>query len=371
MMELAGEESTLLAWLTPPGTAAIAVLALRGPCDWSTVREMFQPVSGKPLPESPPNAEAGRFWLGWLGGSGRGERDEVVITLKQGGLVPWVEVHCHGGSQVAQLLEELFRARGIQVCTWQELERLTGDDAGRAAALAQLAQAPTVRTAAILLDQVHGAFDRAATEVEAALQAKDREKAAHLLDELARFLPVGRHLTSPWRVAILGAPNVGKSSLANRLAGYQRSIVSPVPGTTRDVVTTTLAVDGWPMELIDTAGWHEEAASLEQQGIALARRAAAEADLCLWLLDASAPPQWPKAQLPGLHYIINKIDLPPAWPLDQVQGAVRVSALTGAGVPELLEALSRWLVPDPPAPGAAVPFTAAGCQWIEATQRGI
>jgi tRNA modification GTPase len=362
------DQPTRLAWLTPPGTAAIAVLALRGPRAWAVVRELFQPVAGQPLPESPPN-DSSRFWLGRLGQTGRGERDEAVLALKRGGPSPWLEVHCHGGRQVARFLEELFTTRGARPCTWQELEWLTAEDLGRAAALAALAQAPTARVAAIVLEQYHGAFDRAAAEVGAALQEQDPDRAGRLLDELARFVPVGRHLNCPWRVAILGAPNVGKSSLANRLAGYQRSVVAPAPGTTRDVVTTALAVDGWPVELVDTAGWRDGAEALEQQGIELARRVAGAADLCLWVLDVSASPDWPAAELPALHYVVNKIDLPPAWDLAQVPDAVRVSALTGDGLPDLLEALSGWLVPDPPPPGAAVPFTADLCEHVEQARR--
>src|SRR5204862_225453 len=82
------------------------------------------------------------------------------------------------------------------------------------------------------------------------------------------------------------------------------------------------------------------------------------ADLCLWLLDASALPVLPPPGLERTHLVVNKIDLPPAWPLDEV-AAVRVSAQTGAGLAELCEALARWLVPLAPPPGAAVPFTAA------------
>ena len=105
---------------------------------------------------------------------------------------------------------------------------------------------------------------------------------------LARYAPLGRRLTAPWRVVVAGPPNVGKSSLVNALAGYQRSIVAPTPGTTRDVVTTRLAIDGWPVELADTAGVREATDALETQGVRLAREATAAADLCLWVLDASA-----------------------------------------------------------------------------------
>src|SRR5206468_2220750 len=110
-----------------------------------------------------------------------------------------------------------------------------------------------------------------------------------------------------------GAPNVGKSSLVNALAGYQRSIVAPTPGTTRDVVATTLAIDGWPVELSDTAGLHGEGEQLERAGMARARAAAAAADLCVWVLDGSAAPVWLGPEITAPLTVINKIDLPPAW----------------------------------------------------------
>jgi tRNA modification GTPase len=331
------------------------------------VRELFRPASptSPPLPPAPPFseqlpglAEPARLWLGWLGEQAGGRGDQVVLTLKRGGPSPWVEVHCHGGRQVARLLEDLLTSRGVRACPWQEL-------AGTAPALAALAAAPTVRTAGVALDQVHGAFERVRAAARAALRREDAEEAGRLLEGLARFLPVGRHLSTPWRVAVLGAPNAGKSSLINLLTGYRRSVVSPAPGTTRDVVSATVAVDGWPVELLDTAGWREGAQALERQGIDLARASAAGADLCLWVLDASAPPRWPDAPLPAVQYVINKTDLPAAWGRDQAADAVLVSARTGAGLEDLLGVLSRRLVPDPPPPGAAVPFTPALCDRVE------
>ena len=176
-----------------------------------------------------------------------------------------------------------------------------------------------------------------------------------VLDVLAQRTPLGRHLSEPWRVVLAGAPNVGKSSLVNALACYQRSVVAATPGTTRDVVTTQIALDGWPVELADTAGLRDAAEPLEEEGVCLAKRTLAAADLCLWVLDASAEPVLPPEALGPVRLVVNKTDLPVAWDLARAPGAIRVSALTRAGLDELLAALSRWLVPDPPPAGTAAP----------------
>jgi tRNA modification GTPase len=204
---------------------------------------------------------------------------------------------------------------------------------------------------------VHGAFRRAVDAVRSSLRTGDLPAAEQQLAALDRHAPVGRHLTTPWRVVIAGAPNVGKSSLVNALAGFQRSIVAPTPGTTRDLVTTLVAFDGWPVELADTAGVRARAESLEAEGIGLALESARMADLCLWIVDASAPPVWPDSDMGPVMIVVNKIDLPPAWDRATATEAIAVSALTGAGIPGLANAIAHKLVPDPPAPGTAVLFT--------------
>src|SRR5205823_1761011 len=156
----------------------------------------------------------------------------------------------------------------------------------------------------------------------------------------------------PWKIVIAGAPNVGKSSLMNALAGYSRSIVSPIPGTTRDAVTARLAIDGWPVEMTDTAGIRPSSNSLEQQGIERTYDALRDADLRFWLLDGSAEPIFP-AEVTGWHFIINKIDLPAFWDWQRVSPALRISAQTQSGLAELCEMIARQLVPQPPEPGEA------------------
>jgi tRNA modification GTPase len=240
------------------------------------------------------------------------------------------------------------------------------DDPIQAEAAIALAEASTTRTASVLLDQHHGALRRAIEGVQETARRHDAAEAARLSGELLRHVPLGLHLTTAWRVAVVGAPNVGKSSLINALAGYQRSVVAPTPGTTRDLVTTQLAIDGWPVELIDTAGLRGAAEGIEAEGIGLALDAVRSADLRLWIMDASADPAWPSFAAEQVRLVINKIDLPAAWDLGQAGGATNLSALTGIGIEELCRCLGRWLVPDPPPPGAAVPFTARLAEQIKA-----
>lgn len=278
---------------------------------------------------------------------------------------PWVELHCHGGQEVVRMLLETLARHGVEVCSWQEMAQHSEEDPLRAQVSVLLAQAQTVRTAAILLDQYHGAFARTVKEI---CNTASGEKA---LEELSRWVLVGRHLVEPWRVVVAGPPNAGKSSLVNALAGYHRTIVSPIPGTTRDVVAVRLALDGWPVELADTAGLRDNADSLEEQGIRLAENAIAAADLSLWVIDGAAPDHpSPAPWQPRLGLtIINKIDLPAGWDHAQLAGALRVSALTGEGLDTLCEAIVRRLIPDPPPPGAAVPFTPELCRRIEDARR--
>ena len=341
--------SDRIAVLTPPGTGAIATIAVVGPTAWDRVRQRFR----KPLPETPP---PGRFWFGTLGDD---VGDEVVVAATE----PWVEIHCHGGQRLVRWIVGLFVADGCEEVRWQALiaspmPRHDRPWACDSRALDPLTRATTVRTATILLAQYHGAFAAAVRDTLLSLD----------ITNLARFAPLGRHLVEPWKVAVAGPPNVGKSSLINALAGYQRSIVAPVPGTTRDVVTVRLAFDGWPVELADTAGLREAVEAIESEGVERAKRAVADADLVVWVMDYTDP----KAVLPpaGLTdepilTVRNKADLPgQAGDADDL-----VSATTGDGIPGLAARIAGALVPIAPDERAAVPFTPALADAIERAVR--
>jgi tRNA modification GTPase len=334
---------TQLACLTPPGKAAIATLSVRGPMAWEITRQLFVPRKG-PLPDVP---TAGKYWFGKLG---KEHADEAILAVKESAPTICLELHCHGGIEVVRMLQELYQQRGVSIVPWQQFSTKS---------IMLLAQAPTTRTAAMLLDQGNGAWQSCVDEILAA----DKPDALNRLRRLEELIPLGQHLVEPWKVVIAGAPNVGKSSLMNALAGFTRSIVSPTPGTTRDVVTTRLAIDGWPVEMTDTAGIRQSANDLEQQGIQRAHDAVQQADLRFWLLDGSNEPIFPE-DANGWHFIINKIDLPAAWNWLCAEKALRISAQTKDGLPKLCEMISRQLVPRPPTPGEAVPCLPEQLTWI-------
>jgi tRNA modification GTPase len=342
--------------LTPPGTGAIATVAVAGPRAWGLARWLFRPAGTKPLPESP---ELHRFWFGTLG---EGAGDEVILAVKQIEPEVAIEVHCHGGRRVVRWVIEQFTGerRGVSpACVEQQGTSGLRPDARL------LPLAPTLRTASVLLDQYHGAFDRAAGAILAHLDAGNLEDARRELGQLAALAPVGRHLVVPWKVVVAGPPNVGKSSLVNALAGYQRAVVSEVAGTTRDVVTTAVAFDGWPVELADTAGLRD-AAGLEAAGVERAKQVLASADVVVWVSDSDEwehsypdPETAGVVTLPNHHWVLvrNKIDLGLEIPQDCTPKPLYVSALTSEGVPGLASWIARRLVPNPPPAGAAVPFT--------------
>jgi tRNA modification GTPase len=358
--------------LTPPGAGAIATVAVVGLRAWEWTRRLFRPAGKMPLPELP---ERNRIWFGRLGA---GAGDEVVLAVRQVDPEPWVEIHCHGGRRGVRWVVEQFVERGCSESSWAGLP-ISHTPSADSRALEPLTRASTTRTASILLDQFHGAFAQAVTTILAHLDADRIERAARELRELDSRGPIGRHLVEPWRVVIAGPPNVGKSSLVNALAGYQRSVVSEVAGTTRDVVTVPVAFDGWPVELADTAGLRD-ASGLEAEGVERAKRVLSEADVCVWVLDATAvDPIYPDPDteqvvglpMPQWVLVVNKIDQPAGWHLPLAFGAIPVSAATGEGIPELISRIVFRLVPHAPLPGVAVPFTPSLADLIEAAHAAL
>jgi tRNA modification GTPase len=175
-------------------------------------------------------------------------------------------------------------------------------------------------------------------------------EARDALVHLEQTYSYGRLLKSGIRVVIAGKPNVGKSSLFNRLVEADRAIVTDVPGTTRDIISEGASLDGIPLKVFDTAGVRETGDLVEQIGVSRALETAAEADLILFVVDGSAVfgeedrKAWERIQQLPHIVIANKADL--RWAKNdelEMMQPIRLSALTGEGFVELQEAIRKFL----------------------------
>ena len=274
-------------------------------------------------------------------------------------------MHCHGGSASIARIESILVEHGCEVVDWRRRVDNSHDDPIRAAAFHALTKAETSQTAAVLLDQYQGALRRAVDSILASLAERDVAAAVEKIEAVLEWANFGRHLVEPWRVVLAGRPNVGKSTLINALVGYSRAIVHHVPGTTRDVLTATTAMEGWPVVLADTAGLRPTEHVIERAGVQLAEKQFEAADLVLLVSDASEPWSDEDSRLYRRRatslIVHNKIDLVKESRVSEIRDerppGILASGLTGEGITELATAIGRCLVPCSPPPLTAVPFT--------------
>lgn len=351
--------------LTPEGRGAIAVVRVWGPGAVEVADRVFRPRWGGSLAASGP----GRLRLGRVG---EGLGDEVVAVVVDGA-DPEVEIDCHGGPAAVGLVIAALEAAGAERRQPVAWVRHASRSAIAAEAEVDLVRAPTVRTAEVLLEQAQNALE---DEVRRCLDGLggDPKPVRDAVETLIRRAEVGLRLVSGWRVALAGRPNVGKSRLLNALSGFDRVIVDPTPGTTRDVVTVRIALDGWPVELSDTAGLRPSDDPVEASGIARARARHAEAELVVLVLDRSEPLGDADLALMALHsgslVVANKCDLPAAWERED-PAIVPVSAERGDGIEALGTAIAARLVPDPPPPRAGVPFRPGQVRHLTSARQAL
>ena len=214
---------------------------------------------------------------------------------------------------------------------------------------------------------VQAAFDYPEEGVEPAQLAEPLARASAVVDGLLATVEAGRLSRNGARLAVLGLPNAGKSSLLNALLGYQRSLVSATPGTTRDYLEAPMVIGGVPATVIDTAGIRSASDQVEAGGVELSRTIARGADVRMLLIDGSAPlgsderallaevaSLGPAAEQAGAAtvYVGSKADLDPAWTEDELRRSigdapfVRVSAVAATGLAALQEVLADLLIGD-------------------------
>ena len=375
------DRDTIFALSSGRPPAAIAVVRISGP----RARMALEQVVGR-VPQ-PRRASLARL------------RDPVTGEMVDEGLALWfpapnsetgedmVELHVHGGRAViAAVLAALAKLAGLRPAEAGEFTRRAFEngrmDLTALEGLADLVAAETEAQRRQAYQHLKGLLgERAETWrqrliealalVEAGIDFSDEEDVPK--DMMARSLELirplaeeisqagtgqGERLREGLRVAIAGPPNAGKSTLFNRLARREAAIVSPFPGTTRDVLELHLDLGGYPITMLDTAGIRETTDPVEREGVRRASERAADADLVLWVLDASQvergdPPTQagmpPSASSAATWLVVNKIDLVSdserrriESKFDNTENVNLVSSATGAGVDELVNSVAAF-----------------------------
>jgi len=370
-----------IATAVAPGQGSVAIVRISGPRAEAIGRRLFQAPGRQEW-------ESHRVLYGHVVDPGSGERvDEALLLLMRAPRSftreTVVELHGHGGLVAVRRVLELVLAAGARRALPGEFSQrafLNGRlDLTRAEAIGELISARSRRAAQLAMAGIDGGVQRRLTDLRdrlldqlAELEARvDFEEDLPPLDaagvaaelaavrrELERLVAEARQgelLREGLRVAIVGRPNVGKSSLLNLLSRRQRAIVTDLPGTTRDLLESELVLEGVPLTLLDTAGIRDSADRVERLGIERSREALAAADVVLLLFDLTAGWTAEDQALrdlvpPGAVLLVagNKADAAglPAGPVAPAEAAgapadVRFSALTGEGREALVAELLR------------------------------
>ena len=367
--------ATIAALATPPGRGGIGVIRVSGPLAATIAREILGEVP------RPRRALLRTFR------DAAGQAIDTGLALYFSSPASFtgedvLELHGHGGPVVMDMLLARILQLGARMAEAGEFSRraFLNDklDLAQAEAIADLIDSGSVEAARAALRSMQGEFSvavnsltEAVTEtrmhVEAAIDFPEEEidfladtalraridGAIELCAQIAARARQGALLREGMTVVIAGRPNAGKSSLLNRLAGYDAAIVTAIPGTTRDVLRERIAIDGMPLHIADTAGLRDEADIVEAEGIRRARQEMTRADRILYVVDGqrgAAPADVDRelAALPSdvpVTLVINKIDLLALTSRYEQSQPPRlyVSAITGEGMDLLREHLKECM----------------------------
>ena len=377
-------DDTIVALATPPGSSGIGIIRLSGPQSLAIAGRIFR-SSGK---GGELTALASHTLHHGFIHDGRYDIDEVLLSIMR---APHsftredvVEINCHGSGLALRKVLELCLRNGARLAEPGEFTKrafLNGRlDLTQAEAVIDIINARSDEALKVATAQLEGSLSRRINgwrellldvlarleaqldfpeeDIEPQEQELLRRKLARLSEEIAalvRSFAEGRLLREGIRVVLAGRPNVGKSSLLNRLLGQERAIVTAVPGTTRDTIEEPLQLAGFPLRLIDTAGITHTRDEVEREGIRRSHYNLQQADLILLVLDASQPLQEDDRKLlrrveqSKTVIVLNKQDLPrriePNQAASLLPGSrtVEISARQGRGIKELEQAIVELL----------------------------
>ncbi len=379
------EEETIAAISTPFGESGIGIVRISGPLAQPIVQKLF-----KPKKKDHSYLISHHFNYGEIVDPQKGTPiDEVLIVLMKSPKTytreDIVEIHCHGGYFILQKVLELVLKQGARMAQPGEFTKrafLNGRiDLTQAEAVIDLIKAKTTASLEIANQQLRGFFYKEMLSlkarliehlalIEAHIDFPEEEVEPIALREMTQDLAGMIQKIEEWiasyeegkifregiQCAIIGKTNVGKSSLLNILLKEERAIVTPIPGTTRDVIEEVLNIEGIPVRLMDTAGFRKAMDSIEEEGMKRARKRVADADLVLLMLDGNRELDGDDIEIiketkeKKRVVIINKNDLTLRISLENVkkhlQGdpIVSISALKNKGIEDLKKAIYHSLI---------------------------
>ncbi|MDN5346574.1 MAG: tRNA modification GTPase [Clostridia bacterium] len=382
-------EDTIAAIATPLGEGGIGIVRLSGPKAVEIAREIFRPRTPKDLTKVPNFT----LHLGEILDVNGKVIDEVLLSIMRGPrsytAEDVIEINCHGGPYVLREVLRTVLAKGARLAEPGEFTRrafLNGRiDLVQAEAVIEIIRAKSRTGLKAALDQLGGELSKeierlgqallaVMAQVEASIDFPEEvdfsgseifnsvKKALGGVEALLAKWDEGRLIREGLRLAIVGRPNVGKSSLLNALLQEERAIVSDIPGTTRDTIEEILRIGGIMCRVVDTAGLRETEDSLERVGVERTKREIARADLLLIVIDVAAGVQEGDRDIidgvgdkPAV-IVANKVDLIEKIPYKEVEDFaggrpwVAISAQNGRGIDELRKKIGEVAMNSQPLP---------------------